>query len=456
MHRASPDATPRPGAPARRAPPRLGAFHAPPASLGNPDTHAPPPFPPPSLRARLTPPRTPPPVPVSSRTPQTTPTSALFGKTKPAPAAPASAPAPPPPAPATTPTPPTTPPPPHAPRFRAFAPSAFAYAQLAAKGPRANADVGAPVDAGLPFVKGMGVGGVASCGSWGCTEGGWLSPTPRASTEWFYVIAGRGSVSTADGRRFGFGPGDVVVLPKGWAGRWDVTERIHKIYLVHEHEDVPGASTDPTVATFAELVRARSGGGGDATRRLGDGPGGYAAYDAGSTRVGSWSAPAGTSIAVTPRAVAECAVVLRGAFFLTNGDDGSARKFGPGDVVAIPEGWRGDVDVVADVVVAFAEAAPAGERARGDVGARYQGGGGGGGRVAALNGRHGAGGEAGERRGEGRGRGLAGAGPAIYESGPAAAAEGERVRLEVCLRVLETSDDAELVAKARETLMAAL
>ena len=226
----------------------------------------------------------------------------------------------------------------------------------------------------------MGVGGVASCGSWGCTEGGWLSPTPRASTEWFYVIAGRGSVSTADGRRFGFGPGDVVVLPKGWAGRWDVTERIHKIYLVHEHEDVPGASTDPTVATFAELVRARSGGGGDfSARRLGDGPGGYAAYDVGSTRVGSWSAPAGTSIAVTPRAVAECAVVLRGAFFLTNGDDGSARKFGPGDVVAIPEGWRGDVDVVADVVVAFAEAAPAGERARGDVGARYQGGGGGGG-----------------------------------------------------------------------------
>jgi hypothetical protein len=72
------------------------------------------------------------------------------------------------------------------------------------KGPRANTDVGTPTDASRPFVKGI-QGGQASCGSWGCTEGGWLSPKPRTSTEWFYVLAGRGSVQTPDGREFSSG-----------------------------------------------------------------------------------------------------------------------------------------------------------------------------------------------------------------------------------------------------------
>ena len=112
---------------------------------------------------------------------------------------------------------PDPPPKPAVPAYFSAVPiSYFSYEQQTVKGPRANTDNGTPVDASRPFVKNM-QGGTASCGSWGCTEGGWLSPKPRASTEYFLVLDGRGSVDTEDGRRFPFGPGDVVVLPKGGA-----------------------------------------------------------------------------------------------------------------------------------------------------------------------------------------------------------------------------------------------
>ena len=47
-------------------------------------------------------------------------------------------------------------------------PSYFARDKLTVKGPRANTDVGAPVDATRPLVK---LGDVA-VGSWSCSEGG--------------------------------------------------------------------------------------------------------------------------------------------------------------------------------------------------------------------------------------------------------------------------------------------
>ena len=93
------------------------------------------------------------------------------------------------------------------------------------------------------LARGVGaLGGAASCGSWACTPGGWDSPNARPSTEWFYVLSGRGAVTDPDGTPHPFGPGDVVVLPKGWYGRWDITEHIHKIWLTLTHDDVPGAS----------------------------------------------------------------------------------------------------------------------------------------------------------------------------------------------------------------------
>ena len=367
----------------------------------------------------------------------------------PAPAAPA---APAPPA-ASTPAPP--------PFFAAVPSSYFSYEQQTVKGPRANTDVGTPTDASRPFVKGI-QGGQASCGSWGCTEGGWLSPKPRTSTEWFYVLAGRGSVQTPDGREFSFGPGDLVVLPRGWAGRWDVQERIHKIWVVHEHEDIPGADKEPVVVTRKELFRARGGVAsvvGSASSR------GVSAYDVGATRAGSWMCSPG-SFDVSPRPVAEVFVVVKGAMFLTN-NDGSARRCGVGDVVHLPEMWSGRVDVVEEVATVFAEVAETGSRVAGEVDAKYAGSdtrGAPGGAEGATNGNAAAIGNA--KSSAGATLRAAGAGKPIYEVGAPvpvpswgwgasspASAESDKAKYEVCLAVLENSDDPELVAAAKARLL---
>ena len=121
--------------------------------------------------------------------------------------------------------------------------SYFALEQLTPKGRRKNVDIGDPHDASRPLVK----VGTASVGSWHCTEGGWDSAAPRPTTESFYVLTGEASVTDLDGTLHTFGPGDTVVLPKGWSGRWDVTKAIHKVWVVHDHEDVKGASVAASV-----------------------------------------------------------------------------------------------------------------------------------------------------------------------------------------------------------------
>ena len=322
----------------------------------------------------------------------------------PAPAAPA---APAPPA-ALTPAPP--------PYFAAVPSSYFSYEQQTVKGPRANTDVGTPTDASRPFVKGI-QSGQASCGSWGCTEGGWLSPKPRTSTEWFYVLAGRGSVQTPDGREFSFGPGDLVVLPRGWSGRWDVQERIHKIWVVHEHGDIPGADAEPVVARrealFGDCSAATSGSARCSGRVGSTEQRGVVAYDVGATRAGSW-------------------ICSPGAFS------------------------------VEEVATVFAEVAETGSAVPGEVSARYAGNTT---AVASGSGAPGASSAASEKKT----RGIAGAGSPIYEVGAPvpvpswgwgapspSSAESDKAKYEVCLAVLETSDDPELVAAAKARLLAYL
>ena len=121
----------------------------------------------------------------------------------------------------------------------------FGLHNLAAKGTRRSqgslVDVGEPQDFSRPLDKdGMWCG--ARVGSWACTEGGWDSPKLRPTTETFLVLDGEGCVTDQDGFRHFFGPGDVVVLPKHWCGRWDISRQIHKVWVVHDHADVPGAA----------------------------------------------------------------------------------------------------------------------------------------------------------------------------------------------------------------------
>ena len=127
--------------------------------------------------------------------------------------------------------------------------SYFALDQLTPKGKRKNADTGYPNDASRQLCK---VGSV-SVGSWHCTAGGWVSEPGRPTTETFHVLSGSGSVCDSDGKTHSFGPGDTVCLPKGWAGRWDVVEDLHKVWVVHSHAAVEGAD-EPARAVVTPLT----------------------------------------------------------------------------------------------------------------------------------------------------------------------------------------------------------
>ena len=158
-----------------------------------------------------------------------------------------------------------------------------------------------------------------------------------------------------DGTPHPFGPGDTVVLPKGWYGRWDIEEFIHKIWTVTEHADVEGASRRPVVVGLADLA------GGNvasepATQK------GSTVYDVGNVAVGSWTCTPG-SFTVPTRASAETMHVLRGTGFVTNAD-GSSRRCVAGDTVVLPEGWSGTLDVVENFTVVFSDVAsgPRGQR----------------------------------------------------------------------------------------------
>ena len=43
---------------------------------------------------------------------------------------------------------------------------------------------------------------------------------------------GLATISDADGTSHRVVPGTVVVLPKGWSGRWDIHETVRKLYVV--------------------------------------------------------------------------------------------------------------------------------------------------------------------------------------------------------------------------------
>ena len=186
--------------------------------------------------------------------------------------------------------------------FRAAPLSYFALDQLELKGPRSNVDVGDPHDYARPFVKGA-LDGAVSCGSWACSPGGWNSPNPRPSTEWFYVLGGRGAVTDPDGVEHAFGPGDVVILPEGWRGRWDIHEHIHKVWLTLTHDHVPGAPDRPVVVSRASLIPSAATGAVTGT----------VAYDACGARAGRGRDPREATSSCRPSPPPRCGTSSRGS-----------------------------------------------------------------------------------------------------------------------------------------------
>jgi uncharacterized cupin superfamily protein len=71
-------------------------------------------------------------------------------------------------------------------------------------------------------------------GVWEC-EPGEFTAAHLADTEVCHILAGRATVTGDDGVSAEVATGSLLVLPKGWTGRWVVHEHIRKTYVVVSH-----------------------------------------------------------------------------------------------------------------------------------------------------------------------------------------------------------------------------
>eukprot|EP00523_Entomoneis_sp_CCMP467_P007687 CAMPEP_0168731794 /NCGR_PEP_ID=MMETSP0724-20121128/7443_1 /TAXON_ID=265536 /ORGANISM="Amphiprora sp., Strain CCMP467" /LENGTH=350 /DNA_ID=CAMNT_0008778801 /DNA_START=29 /DNA_END=1081 /DNA_ORIENTATION=+ len=229
----------------------------------------------------------------------------------------------------------------HAPR------SYFDIPKLTPKGPRNNPDVGEPHDSSRKLAQ----MGMLRSGSWWCAEGGWPSPNARATTEIFFVLSGHGCLTDMDGARHFFGPGDTVLLPKGWSGRWDVMEAIHKVWFVVDHLQIEEYGYPIRVLVthyhqFAPQHLKQQGIRGDALDDTTPSPASSTLYDVGPTKVGIWTCSSGSFPMKSPL----CGFhVLEGVLLMHNDEDATTQRVVAGDTVVIPKGWTGYWDVIEPV-----------------------------------------------------------------------------------------------------------
>lgn len=225
--------------------------------------------------------------------------------------------------------------------------SHFFWEQLGCKGPRKNPDRGSPVEYTRPLCK----HGATAVGSWGCTRGVFAGSANRPTTEIFLVVEGVGDVVDLDGTVHSWRAGDVVILPKGWSGKWDVREPIRKIWAVVSHEEVLGAeaSGHAVVGRAEDFATPRLNLG--APRKADWGKAECSSkelWEFGPMEVGTWACTPG-GFEVVDRPTTEMFVVLEGCGFLTNADGTTARRFGPGSTAVLPQGWSGRWDVLETV-----------------------------------------------------------------------------------------------------------
>lgn len=102
---------------------------------------------------------------------------------------------------------------------------------LVAQGQRAGADRGDPQVSSHVVHHDLRSGTVT--GVWTCTPGSWPVEA-RHNTEVAHILAGRARITDADGNVNEVRAGDVLVLPVGWAGRWEILDEVRKLYVISE------------------------------------------------------------------------------------------------------------------------------------------------------------------------------------------------------------------------------
>ena len=96
-------------------------------------------------------------------------------------------------------------------------------------GQRAGADKGDPQIA----IQKLAPEAVGSLGVWECQPGGW-PVVNRPDTEFTYILSGRAVLTDdASGEETLVSGGDLIILPPGWSGRWDVLETVRKVYAIY-------------------------------------------------------------------------------------------------------------------------------------------------------------------------------------------------------------------------------
>lgn len=73
--------------------------------------------------------------------------------------------------------------------------------------------------------------GALDIGIWECTPGRFTADRSMAA-EFCYFLQGRLVMTHNDGTRKELGPGDAIMLPRGWKGTWEITEQVRKIYVI--------------------------------------------------------------------------------------------------------------------------------------------------------------------------------------------------------------------------------
>jgi len=102
-------------------------------------------------------------------------------------------------------------------------------AQLTPAGQRAGADSGDPQIAIRELAPDAG----GSVGIWECQPGGW-PVVNRPDTEFTYIISGKARLTDdKSGAVVEIGAGDLIILPPGWTGRWDIIEPVRKLYAIY-------------------------------------------------------------------------------------------------------------------------------------------------------------------------------------------------------------------------------
>lgn len=222
----------------------------------------------------------------------------------------------------------------------------FHFDNLSSKGPRPTCDWGTPQD----WSRKLADDGVFRAGTWYCTEGGWESLNGKAVTEVFYMVEGHGCLGDADGVKHYFGPGDMVIIPKGHTGRWDVNTPIHKVWAVNAHPNVE--ETGPVIPVQVDHYKdfspecltdtsandplyGNTGSVSSASNSF---------YDVGPTKVGVWTCEPGTFEVAC--GVRQWFHMVEGTMFITDSSDGTSKRCIAGDTVMLPAGWSGYVDVV--------------------------------------------------------------------------------------------------------------